>query len=255
MQARNFVWHELVTTDLDAAETFYGKVAGWRLADAGMPGFRYTIAHAGEAPIGGLMRLPDEVCAQGGKPGWSGYIGVPDTDAAAAAVVEAGGRVHRAPDDIPGVGRFAVVADPQGAPFVLFTPNGEGMPAPAPGTPGVFGWNELHASDGEAAFGFYSRLFGWTKSTAVDMGPMGTYQVFAGAGRDIGGLFTDGEALHPFWLYYIAVEDIDRGLARVTEAGGTVTAGPHPVPGDMWIVHASDPQGVRFALVGARAKA
>jgi uncharacterized protein len=80
----------------------------------------------------------------------------------------------------PNVGRFAVVADPGGAVFLLFKPNTEQEPKPvAPMTPGHVGWHELYAGDLDREFAFYSRLFGWTKDRAIDMGAMGTYQTFA----------------------------------------------------------------------------
>src|SRR5215210_8558123 len=105
---RTFVWYELMTTDADAAEAFYRDVIGWTTHDAGM---RYTILSAGEAGVGGIMTLPAEACAAGARPGWIGYIGVDDVDAYAARVEQAGGAIHKPAEDIPGVGRFAVVAD------------------------------------------------------------------------------------------------------------------------------------------------
>lgn len=251
----HFAWHELMTTDLAAAQAFYATVAGWSLADSGMPGLSYTIASVGSAMAAGLMALPDEVLAHGGRPGWIGYIAVADVDIAAGEVAEAGGTIHRNPADIPGVGRFAVAADPQGAVFALFKGEGPAPEPTAPFTPGIFGWHELHARDWTSAFTFYERLFGWEKSQAVDMGPMGTYQlVRVPGGPDLGGMMTNTQVPAPFWLYYIMVGDIDAGLARVTESGGQVIAGPHPVPGGSWIIHAFDPQGAMFALVGQRAE-
>ena len=71
-------------------------------------------------------------------------------------------------------------ADPHGAVFILFKGTSEEAPPPAPaGTPGHVGWHELHAGDLDSAFAFYSGLFGWTKAEAMDMGPMGVYQIFA----------------------------------------------------------------------------
>src|SRR3954468_17557440 len=116
----SFVWYELMTTDADAAETFYSDVVGWRTQDAGMPGMRYTILSVGESGVGGIMTIPPNACAAGSRPGWIGYVGVDDVDAAAGRVKQAGGAIHKPAEDIPGVGRFAVVADPQGASFVLF---------------------------------------------------------------------------------------------------------------------------------------
>jgi predicted enzyme related to lactoylglutathione lyase len=76
-----FIWYELMTTDQDAAEAFYRAVVGWNMADAGQPRMRYTILSAGDRGMGGLMKLPDEACEKGARPGWVGYIGVPNTDA------------------------------------------------------------------------------------------------------------------------------------------------------------------------------
>lgn len=115
-----FVWYELMTTDPVAAERFCARVVGWTAADAGMPGIKYKLLSAGGHPIAGLMALPPE--AGGMPPCWTGYVAVEDVDAKATEIAVAGGRVLRPADDIPGVGRFAVVADPQGAMFALVAP-------------------------------------------------------------------------------------------------------------------------------------
>ncbi|TXM91110.1 VOC family protein, partial [Methylobacterium sp. WL122] len=125
-------------------------------------------------------------------------------------------------------------------------------PMPPRGTPGPFAWHELHARDWEPAFAFYAGLFDWETSMAVDMGPMGTYQVFARSGVDLGGMMSAPLPTAPSWLFYIAVEAIDAAAERVAAAGGTVLQGPHPVPGGDWIVQAQDPQGTPFALVGPK---
>lgn len=248
----SFVWYELMTTDADAAETFYSDVVGWRTQDAGMPGMRYMILSVGEAGVGGIMTIPPNACAAGARPGWIGYIGVDDVDATAGRVKQAGGTIHKLPEDIPGIGRFAVVADPQGASFVLFRGSSEQPPErPAPGVPGSPGWHELHAGEWQSAFAFYADLFGWTKAEAVDMGAMGTYQLFAAGAEPIGGMMTKFESVPaPFWLYYFTVDAIDAAADRVTGRGGQVLQGPHEVPGGMWIVQCQDPQGAMFALVG-----
>src|SRR5262245_65042613 len=103
-----FVWYELTTSDQDAAEAFYRKVVGWKTADAGQPGTRYTILSAGDRGMGGIAALSAEAIAAGARPGWLGYVGVPDTDGAAKRIAESGGAILRAPDNIPEVGRFAV---------------------------------------------------------------------------------------------------------------------------------------------------
>ncbi|WP_232475980.1 VOC family protein [Flavisphingomonas formosensis] len=242
-----FCWYELVTTDHDAASAFYEKVAGWAITDSGMADRRYSILSAGANPLGGIMSMDVP------RPFWLGYVAVDDVDAYVGKVREAGGSVHRAAEDIPGVGRFAVVADPQGAAFVLFKGSSSDMPPlPAQYTPGSITWHELHTSDREGAFSFYAGLFGWTKDQGLDMGDMGIYQLIAVDGNTIGAIFADNQAPRPHWLYYIGTDDIDAALKRAEDAGATISMGPHEVPGGAWIFVGSDPQGGVFAMVGQR---
>ena len=145
-----------------------------------------------------------------------------------------------------------MVSDPQGAPFVVFAPNGEAPDPLAPMTPGSVGWHELHTTDWQAGFAFYADQFGWTRADALDMGPMGIYQLFATGGAPVGGMLNNTALPRPAWLYYFSVEAIDAATARVTAAGGQVLMGPHEVPGGAWIVQGKDPQGAMFALVALR---
>ena len=250
-----FVWYELMTTDAAAAETFYKTVVGWKSQDASPPGMKYTVLLAGDAPVAGLMTLPKEACAAGAKPGWTGYVAVDDVDVYAGRVTKAGGAVHVPPTDIPDVGRFAMVADPQGTVFCLFKGSSDmAPPAADPARPGIVGWHELYAVDGEKAFDFYADLFGWTKAEAMDMGAMGVYQLFAAGGAPIGGMMTKPPGVPAsFWNYYFQVDGVGAALARLTAAGGTVSNGPMEVPGGSWIVQGIDPQGAMFALVSPQA--
>ena len=254
LTANPFVWYEVMTSDMKASEAFYTKVIGWTAKDAGMPQGGYTLFSTGATEVAGLMPISPEAAAMGVKPFWSGYIGVPDVDAYAQRVKAEGGVVHRPPEDIPGVGRFAVVADPQGAVFILFKGSGAPDQNPAaPGAPGTMGWHELHASDGSTAFAFYEKLFGWTKTRSMDMGPMGMYQIFSAGGADMGGMMTKvPEMPVPCWLYYFNVDAIDAAMARVTQHGGKVLMGPHQVPGGQWILQCLDPQGAMFALTAPK---
>jgi uncharacterized protein len=247
-----FVWYELMTTDI-AAEAFYQDVVGWTPQVMEGAGVRYTIMSAGGRPVAGLVQANAEMCEAGARPGWRGYMGVPDVDAATERLRQGGGTVHREPDDIPGVGRFSLVADPQGAAFVLFTPNGGDNPPAAAGTPGHVGWHELYTTDWPSAFAFYAEQFGWTKARSVDMGPMGTYQLFAAGDAEIGGMMNKPETLPTAaWTFYFVVDAIDAAITRLSDGGGRVVHGPHEVPGGSWIVQAMDPQGVPFALVAPR---
>jgi predicted enzyme related to lactoylglutathione lyase len=248
-----FAWHELMTIDAAAATAFYTDVVGWAAQDSGMPGMAYTLLRAGETSVAGLMALTAEAKAAGAMPGWVGYVAVVDVDATAAQAAALGGAVHMAPMDIPGVGRFAVIADPQGAVLAIIRFSGD-QPAPAPMSPGSVGWNELMATDMQAVWPFYAALFGWTLGTAMDMGAMGTYQLFAIDGAERGGMMTRPPGTPgPYWAYYFSVPDIDAATARATARGATILMGPMQVPGGAWVVNAMDPQGVMFALVGMRA--
>ena len=250
----HFVWYELMTTDPAAAKAFYSQVVGWQATASSMPGMDYTLLSAGPHQVGGLMALPPEASAAGMPPAWSGYVSVDDVDAKASALQQAGGTLLRPPADIPGVGRFAVVADPHGAAFCLYRDNDQSpMTPPAPGTPGTVGWHELMAGALDPAWAFYSQLFGWTKTDAMDMGPMGTYQLFATGGDAVGGMMTKPPEMPvAAWLYYINVDAIDAAVGRIQAAGGKVMNGPMEVPGGSWIVQAMDPQGAMFALVAPK---
>jgi predicted enzyme related to lactoylglutathione lyase len=87
----------------------------------------------------------------------------------------------------------------------------------------------------------------------MDMGAMGTYQIFSADGQMIGGMFTKPPAVPaPFWLYYFVVDAIDAAIERVKAGGGQILNGPMEVPGGDWIIQGRDPQGAMFALVGKR---
>jgi predicted enzyme related to lactoylglutathione lyase len=250
-----FVWYELITSDPKAAESFYRSVIGWETKDAGMPNMAYTLLSAGPSMVGGLMAIPEEVRAMGVPPCWTGYIHVDDVDAFAKRLVAAGGAIRRPAQDIPNVGRFAVVADPHGAVFMLFKGSMAQAPPPVPaGTTGHVGWHELYAGNLDQAWAFYSGLFGWTKADSMDMGPMGTYQIFATEGGVPDGGMMNKPPQMPFacWTYYFNVDAADTAIARIKAGGGKITNGPQQVPGGSWIVQATDPQGAAFAIVAPK---
>jgi hypothetical protein len=249
-----FVWYELTTTDMAAAKTFYAAVMGWRAHDVSMPGMDYALFTAGKATVTGVMGLPGDAAQMGAQPRWMGYVGVDDVDATAERIRQLGGAVHVPPEDIPGVSRFSVVADPQTAMFALFKGLKPGQQSAGAGR-GHVSWHELLAADGATAFAFYGALFGWQKADA-ETGAAGTYQAFSAGGQTIGGLFTKPPTVpDPFWLYYFDVGDIDAAAARVKAGGGRILEGPREVAGGRWIVRCTDPQGAMFGLEGKRRKA
>ena len=116
-----FVWHELLTTDLAAAQDFYTRVVGWTPSkwDGAGAAADYTLWMAGEAPVGGLMKQPEEAAKMGAPPSWLAYVEVPDVDAAISEATTLGASVLAPAMEVGGVGRFAVLRDPQGAVFAV----------------------------------------------------------------------------------------------------------------------------------------
>ncbi len=250
-----FVWHELTTGDREAAKTFYGDVVGWTFDDMPMGDFVYSLATVGATQVAGLMDTPEPAKAQGVPPHWTGYVAVDSVDDSARQGESLGGKTLYGPQDIPGVGRFAVVADPTGAAYALFTPLPTDNPSPMlePTDPGALGWNELYAGDLDKAWSYYEAMFGWRKDQAIDMGPMGVYQLYAAGERVLGGMMKKPDQMPmAAWLYYFTVADIDAAIAKITAGGGRVVHGPMEVPGGAWIVQGIDPQGAHFALSGMR---
>lgn len=242
-----FVWYELMTSDVDAAIAFYGTVVGWKVIDSNHPG--YSILGLGERPLVGMMTLRGEQVAAGARPFWGGYIGVDDVDAATAKAVSLGARLHVGPTDIPHVGRFSVVNDPDGALLTLFRGMGDAVEL-ATGT-GAIGWHELATSDWTKVFGFYEAMFGWTKGDSIGMGEEGVYQLFAHQGEVIGGMFNRPAQIPVSnWLFYINVDEIGAAVERVKTGGGQILNGPLQVPTGSWIVQCLDAQGAAFAMVG-----
>lgn len=261
----NPCWYELATGkgSLASAGEFYTAIFGWMVGDSGMPGFDYQLAKSDGDMVAGLMEMPDDVATM--PPFWMIYFAVDDADAFVTAAKAAGASVHREPADIPQTGRFALLADPQGAGFGVLQPDMSNMSpddiAKAEAGEGAFNqkkaghgnWHELMSTDPDAGFAFYSGLFGWTKSRAMDMGGMGTYQLFSYNGTDIGGMMGLGDAPAPNWLPYFGVDgSVSDTIAAIKAAGGGVHHGPIEVPGGAYIAVCQDPQGAWFAVVGAK---
>jgi uncharacterized protein len=246
-----FVWYELLTTDPEKAAKFYSNVIGWEAKDASIPNVPYTLLSIDGESAAGLMEMPETLRSTGAKPIWLGYVGVDDVDKISALATAKGAKLHKGPEDIPNVGRFAVLSDPQGALFALFKSHtAESASPPQLRNPGHGGWHELIAANAQDAFTFYESLFGWTKAEALDMGPMGTYQLFAHNGVPIGGMMTCPQSQAPTgWTYYFNVRDIEDAQNRIQSAGGTVQMGPQEVPGGSKIIQGLDQQGGRFAVV------
>src|ERR1700757_4178180 len=113
-QSAVFVWYELLTTDVSAAQSFYGEGGGWDMQDASTPEFAYRLFSVGGPPVAGLMELPLDGRKKGATPRWVGYVAVEDVDGVVDQLTRLGRPVYVPPTD-RNIARLAVVADPQAA--------------------------------------------------------------------------------------------------------------------------------------------
>ena len=256
-----FMWHEYMADDVAAAQAFYSAVIGWGTTEMDMAmaePMQYTMATVDGVPTSGYMALPAEARAQGARPHWLSYVGVPDVDAHVAEATAAGASACVAPQDIPGIGRFAVLFDPQGALYAVYTPL-----RPEPETAGMppvghASWHELVTRDSAAARPYYAAMFGWEDAGELDMGEaMGKYRMFGRGGRLLGGMFDLGPEMGevpPNWVPYFRVADLNAAVERVAANGGRIVNGPMEVPGGDRVAQCFDAQGGAFALHGAKAQ-
>lgn len=244
----SFVWCELMTTDSRAAESFYQRVVGWTTVPFAPDGSYMVFQTPSGAGVAGLMKLPDAARQSGAPPHWLMYVGTPNVDDTAIRIAQLGGRVLKQPDDIPDTGRFAVVQDPLGATFGIYTPKTTAGGAGPVGL-GGFSWFELYSPDPDRAWKFYETLFGWQKTSAMDMGEMGTYQMFGrGGGIPNGGIMKPPPGAPAAWTPYAMVKDARAAAATATANGATIVNGPMEVPGGDWIAQGIDPQGAMFSV-------
>ena len=242
-----FVWFELVSRDPKKAQVFYGDVLGWKVRVFPMGDQTYEMIYAGDTMIGGYAapksdRQPSH---------WISYVSVEDVDAAVKAAAANGGRVVDPPYEIPGVGRTARIADPQGAEICPFK-NAMGDPADEDASQGRFFWNELHTTDTADALAFYESVVGFS-SRAMDMGPGGTYHILEKNGVGRGGATNQlAPGVPPHWLPYVFVDDPDATIARAKKLGATIQFGPEDIPGVGRFAVLQDPGGAVLAVMKPR---
>ena len=242
-----FVWHDLMTSDVEAAEAFYtALLPEWTIKSLTRDdGSTYRMIHANGYDLGGILPLAggQEVPSH-----WIGYVAVADCDATVAKFESLGGACCVPARDFADVGRYAVVADPQGATIKPFQLANEVKLPEMPG-PGHFCWDELMANDIEAARKVYCDAFGW-QTNEVDMGPSGKYTVFKAGEREVGGgMKTPGECESPpMWLSYVLVDDVDARAAKAKQLGAQTYVEPQEIPGIGRFSAHADPTGAAFAL-------
>lgn len=242
-----FVWHELHTSDRAKAAKFYTQLISCESKDVPMgPGEPYTLLLRDGKDFAGVTKskAPPSVPSH-----WLPYLGVEDVDAFAAKAVELRGKILNAPMDIPNVGRFAVISDPQGAAFALYKEGRSAYPEEPERPPvGSFCWEELMTSDPEGAVKFYTDLFGY-KVDSMDMGPMGTYRILKRGDRQTAGVMKMPEMVpRAHWLTYLATKDVDASTRAAKELGATVLVQPQDIPKIGRFSVLDDPTGAGIAL-------
>ena len=241
-----FVWHELATTDVKKSAAFYSELFGWKTTEEPMGPTTYTMLKQGTTSIGGITSLtPSE------PPHWRMYCTVADVDAAAKKATELGGKVLYAPSDIPTVGRFAVVADPQGAVLLPFLPSQPADTTPEPEGPppvGTFCWDELMTSDPAKAAEFYTAIYGWT-TKEQELGAHGTYRTLLRGERMTGGIMSlPMPGIPPQWGTYVAVASVEDTVKRVESLKAKVLVPPSDIPGMGRFAVFGDPLGATLSV-------
>src|SRR2546421_11340063 len=195
--------------------------------------------------VAAIAPQPEQQRDAGAPPAWQSYVTVGSADDAARRAGEVGGAVHAGPFDVMEAGRMAVIQDPQGAFFMGWEPRrtiGTGLV----NGPGALVWNELASPDVDASAAFCGDLFGWTTDT-FEESPQ-RYEIIKNQGRGNGGIRELGDQpAPPHWLVYFGIDNIDSGLSKVEELGGSKMIGPMDI-GIAKIGVVQDPQGAAFAI-------
>lgn len=239
------VWADLMTTDLEAAQAFYGDLFGWEFSGQLSPGNPYVHTRSAGRDVGGMLQM--RMAGPGAHPMWLGYFTVTDLDGALARVEASGGRLVRPVMDLANAGRLGVIADPGGGAVTLFQPN---LPTNGdlPIRHGDLEWAQLQAADPVAAAAFYRDVLGWTTTDR----PMGSFTctVCASDGMDVAGIMPImAEGAPTIWSYSFRSDDPDATVVRVVELGGSVLREPEDAPGIGRLATVADPQGVAFQVI------
>lgn len=205
-----FVWHECYTRDLAASKKFYEGLFGWRIEKSPMADMDYYLVYVGNKRIAGMFQPPYPMSY------WQGYVSVPDVDAASKAAAEAGAKVMMEPTDIPQIGRFSAIMDPQGAVFSLYKDAAGDPPGDVMPEPGEFCWDSLNATDLTAAGAFYAKVVGWAFE-ANDGGAVFKMGDLMEASANVA-----SEGTPPSWLAHVFVKDLAAARAKVESLGGKV---------------------------------
>lgn len=248
----HFVWHDLMTGDVAKARRFYADLFGWDYHVEHAADFTWKdgeadyplIVAAGEAH-GGFVDL-----GKSGSSQWLGYVAVNNVDAAAIRAATLGGRIDRQAFDVPGVGRSAVIRDPQGAVICPYVAS-HNYPAPR----NQFLRDLLITDDIEAAKTFYTGLFGWTVQEAEDDGSAKRAFFVSADGSVVASIAESGpdSALPDGWVPCFGCGDIDKSVTKAETLGAKLLKSSAGGLDDPCAV-LSDPDGAAFGFVATGGK-
>jgi predicted enzyme related to lactoylglutathione lyase len=238
------VWADLLTSDVDKATEFYSAVFGWEVLRSADSGF--VTALVGSSPVASISTYEEEVPE--GAAIWIPSFSTENVDAAASRVISAQGTELAPAEDLPGRGRVAVFADPQGAVFALLRATGGDPPDGGPVTAGTWLWPELWAPDAKIATGFYGQVLKLNATVIKDNADV-EHHVLGGADIARSTVIKNPlPGVEPNWLLYLFVEDLAASLAAVEKHGGNILLGPQEGEGNNDIAIISDPTGGVLAL-------
>ncbi len=244
-----FIWHDLLTDDVDAAKAFYGDLLGWTFENATRPGGGpYTLIFSGSGQVvGGMLEVEDPGDGEDYSR-WLGYFAVPNVDAATRSVVQSGGQVVVEARELGDVARASAVQDADGAVVGLLTSR-VGYPVERPSIDvGEVAWNELVAADPAAMADFYAGLVSGTVSEET-RGEF-VYRFLETENQPRAGfMLRPNEQLQPLWMTYFAVDDVERVSARVASLGGERLLAPDDAIRDGRIALVTDPSGAVLGLL------
>ena len=249
------VWFELVTSDPAKSKAFHADLLGWTVEPQEMAGMKYELAKAGGKEVATLRAGDDKKV----KSHWVPFVSVPDVDAAVAAVEKNKGKVVKAAVDVPDVGRFAIVSDPNGAEFAVFKSTKSDDPDTDQAKPGEFVWAEnltKNKKAQDAALAFYPAAVGYSASS-MDVGEgkkKSKYDMLSMAEGDkpkhrAGVVPAKPASLGGHWLPWVSVDDVDGTVAKVKGLKGKVVTKPHDIPGVGRAAVVTDPTGAPLGLL------
>jgi predicted enzyme related to lactoylglutathione lyase len=216
-----FVWRDLLSTNLDAAKRFYGELFGWTTKEFPGPS-PYYVLQAGEKMVGGMMPVQK---GESYPSFWMSYVSVSDVDACADRAKNAGGKIHRAPTDIPTVGRFAIIGDPNGATTAAFkSVNGDPKQVMAAGE---FCWESLQTPNPTTDVDFYKKVYGWSEEKFGDAITLG---VSEGMMNQVASVGSAQGGMPASWTTYVGVDSLSSARDRVKRLGGSILEEAIPVP-------------------------